>query len=966
MLVVGFLVGALLGGILGGRFEMALAGGAVGFIVAFLVRNARRSRAAESAPTRLPASAETLALLDARIGERLLAIERRISALEIAVGADAAVAPLRAPAEPKPILDADRVAASTGDEASTPPVTVESDSARPIQSPATAAAMADTPSVDESEGLAPEPSPDVPRTPAYAQPAYGGAPSVTPREPSALWRFLTGGNSLARVGVLVLFVGVGFLLKYAAEHVTVPIELRIAGVALGGIALLVLGWRLRDRRTAYAMILQGGGVGVLYLTVFAAFKLYALVPAAATFILLVAIAALSAVLAVRQDAIALAAVGVIGGFFAPILTSSESGNHVVLFSYYALLNAGILGIAWFKAWRLLNLLGFVCTFVIGTLWGVTRYRADDFATTEPFLVLFFLFYVAIAVLYALRRSVSVRDYVDGTIVFGTPLVTAGLQQALVRPYEFGMAISALVASGLYIVLARVLWSRHRDELRLLTESFVALGVAFATLAVPLAFDAQWTSATWALEGAAIVWVGARQRRVLARAFGLILQLAAGVAFAIGSPLFGHAPAAGALPILNSAFIGALLVALGGLVTALVYHRRAADIALDEAQLMGVLAFAWGTLWSLFAGLREIDRFVAQDLRAAAFVGFAAAVAIAYAVASRALAWPIARIPALMLGPALLVFALPRIVIGSTSTSHLFAHGGVVAWPIAIVVAIVLLRSLERHGAYAAASTTASALHAAWFWLVALVVAHEAAWAASQLAHGDAWRYAAWGVAPAIAIAIVVRFARGDAWPFGVHRRSYVEIAAPPLVFWALAWSLVVGVASDADPAPLPYVPFVNPVDLALGFIAVTVIAWIARLRAEHAGVEARLQVRALVAIVSGFALLWLTAIALRTLHYWFEIGWSPTALWASPLVQAVVSLLWTVIALAAMVSANRARARSGWIAGAALLALVVAKLFVVDLSRVGSIERIVSFIGVGLLLLLIGYLAPVPAQSKAA
>ena len=65
-----------------------------------------------------------------------------------------------------------------------------------------------------------------------------------------------------------------------------------------------------------------------------------------------------------------------------------------------------------------------------------------------------------------------------------------------------------------------------------------------------------------------------------------------------------------------------------------------------------------------------------------------------------------------------------------------------------------------------------------------------------------------------------------------------------------------------------------------------------------------------------------------------------------------------------MVVANRMASRTGWIAGAALLAVVVVKLFLVDLSRIGGIERIVSFIGVGLLLLLIGYLAPVPANRK--
>ena len=129
---------------------------------------------------------------------------------------------------------------------------------------------------------------------------------------------------------------------------------------------------------------------------------------------------------------ALAVLGIVGGFAAPILTSTGGGSHVMLFAYYAVLNAGIFAIAWFKAWRLLNVVGFACTFIVGTLWGVTRYRPEDFATTEPFLILFFLFYVGIATLYALRRSLEVRRYVDATLVFGTPLVAAGLQGALVR------------------------------------------------------------------------------------------------------------------------------------------------------------------------------------------------------------------------------------------------------------------------------------------------------------------------------------------------------------------------------------------------------------------------------------------------------------------------------------------------------------------------------------------------------
>ena len=301
--------------------------------------------------------------------------------------------------------------------------------------------------------------------------------------------------------------------------------------------MLIVGWRLRVRRGAYAMILQGGAVGVLYLTVFAALKLYAVLPPWATIILLLLIAALSSSLAVLQDAIALAVLGIVGGFLAPILTSTHSGDHVVLFSYYALLNAAIFGMAWFKAWRSLNLLGFVFTFIIGTLWGVTRYRPEDFATTEPFLILFFLFYVGIAVLYALRRTVEVRNPVDATLVFGTPLIAAALQSAMVRDMPFGMALSAVAVSAIYLLLARALYFRQGEGMRLLVESFLGLGVIFATLAIPLALDARWTSASWALEGAAMVWAGVRQRRWQVRAFGILLQLGAGVAFGRGIVLW---------------------------------------------------------------------------------------------------------------------------------------------------------------------------------------------------------------------------------------------------------------------------------------------------------------------------------------------------------------------------------------------------------------------------------------------
>jgi uncharacterized membrane protein len=789
--------------------------------------------------------------------------------------------------------------------------------------------------------------------------------------------WIAGGNTLARVGVLLLFIGVGFLVKYAAEHVRVPIEVRLSAVALGGIALLVVGWRLRLSRRGYAMILQGGGVGVLYLTMFGALRLYALVPPAAAFALLVAIAGLSAWLAIRQDAIGMAAVGIVGGFLAPILASSNSGNHVLLFSYYVVLNAGILAIAWFKAWRVLNLLGFAFTFVIATLWGATRYGPEDFATTEPFLILFFLFYVAIAVFYALRQSLTVKSYVDATLVFGTPLITAALQSGMARDIPYAMALSALAMSAVYLVLAQFLHARRSENLRLLVEAFLALGVIFATLAIPLALDARWTSATWALEGAAMLWVGVRQRRLAVRVFGLLLQIGAGVAFAFGLALWsGNAPKS-VLPLVNSNFIGAVLVGLAGLFSARLLQQRRNDLKEGE-QIVAALLMAWGALWWLGAGWREIEQWLPRGMRLPALVTLLSLTAATFALEQRR-EWPAARIPAMLLLPVLLTIALLAITQPGRPITvwsfepHLFAHGGYLAWSLAVLVVVWLLRASDRDAEARSAGFEfpLELWHAGLLWLLTLVCAHELSWVGMHVGSGEGvWALAPWGLVPALALGLVATGVGGTrqavaddtGWPVGAHRRGYLVIGAIPIALALALWTLFANVASDGDPMPLPYVPLFNPLDITQALVLSALGMW--WLRVQRAP-EATGVVRDNAALVTVFAVLvfvWINGIALRSIHFRLDVAYTFHDLWRSRLVQAVFSLLWSVMALATMLLAHRRRWRIAWIAGALLLALVVVKLFLVDLSQVGGVERIVSFIGVGLLLLLIGYLAPVPPR----
>lgn len=810
-------------------------------------------------------------------------------------------------------------------------------------------ARAEAPSAAE-EATAPPPqlAPTAPM-PGAIEPTAISHELEAHREPSRMWSWLLGGNTVVRVGIVVLFFGMAFLLKYAYEHAYLPVEARLIGVAVAALVLLALGWRLRDTRPGYALALQGGGVATLYLTVFAALKLFQLLPAPLALVVLLLIATLSAALAVLQNAQSLAILGVSGGFLAPILASTGGGSHVMLFSYYTILNLGILAVAWFKAWRPLNIVGFAFTFGIGTLWGSRYYEPALFPTTEPFLILFFLLYLAIPVLFAARQAASkLERYVDATLVFGVPLVAFGLQSRLVRDVEFGAAYSALALSVVYLGLGRLLWARQRDALRMLVESFLPLGVVFATLAIPLALDGRWTAAIWALEGAGILWVGVRQKRLLARAFGMLLQLGAGAAF-FQAWDHGYAP----VPVLNSFYLGTVFIAVGGLFTNW-YLERHRDAVREEERLAAVAMFGWGLAWWLGGGLHEIADHASHARSPHIVLLFLAGSAIALSVLHRALSWRLAQYPALALLPALALIALADAT--GFGKAHPFADLGVLGWPLGFAAYYWILR---RHDA---AGRWLDLLHCATLWLLTVVAAWELHWCIGEVAPG-VWPLLAWAVVPCGLLVVLSLHGAHLPWPVAGRLPVYLLLGAAPLAALAWLWIVYANMTSNGDPQPLPFVPLLNPLDLAMIGVLLALAGWMRSIRQHGIVSGERESSAALYGSLGVGAFIAANGGLLRALHHLAGVPYALEPMLRSTLVQAALSIFWSVLALTVMVIATRQRLRALWLVGAALMGVVVIKLFLVELSRVGSVERIVSFMVVGMLMLLIGYLSPVPPKT---
>jgi uncharacterized membrane protein len=202
-----------------------------------------------------------------------------------------------------------------------------------------------------------------------------------------------------------------------------------------------------------------------------------------------------------------------------------------------------------------------------------------------------------------------------------------------------------------------------------------------------------------------------------------------------------------------------------------------------------------------------------------------------------------------------------------------------------------------------------------------------------------------------------------AWPVAANRDAYFVAGAAPLAVFLGLWVLTVNFVSSGDPAPLPYVAVLNPLDLAQVGAVLAIALWFVEIRRALPEVAAA-PLTVAYAVLAALAFVWVNAVLLRTLHHWAGVRFSLDAMVRSDLVQTALSILWTLIALAAMVLATRRGLRTAWLAGAGLMAVVVVKLFMVDLSNVGTIQRIVSFIVVGVLMLVLGYFSPVPPRGR--
>lgn len=786
----------------------------------------------------------------------------------------------------------------------------------PAPSPEPAPAGPDSPSPAPSR---PHRSPPPRTAPAWLDPMIG-----------TIRRVLSGGNAPVKVGVLILLVGVAALIRYAADEgwLSVSIEWRLIAIACGALAALVFAWRQRGLRPVFSLALQGGAIGILMLTTYSAVSLYSLLPTTLAFAILVALVGATGVLAVLQDARWLAVFGLVAGFAAPFAIATGAAGPVLLFSYFALLNLALAGVARYRGWALLNRLGFAFTFVLGTWWGVLSYRPGDFATIEPFLVLFYALYLVIPVGYALHSSP--RGKIDVSLVFGLPLFAFPLQVALVDAQPSLVATSALVLSMVHLVLAALLVRRW--QLPSLGTAHAALAIGLATLAVPFAFSGTTTALVWAVEAAALVWVGLSQRHRVARWSGLALLLLASLAWLWQSAVV----MAGELPILNGTFLGALTLAAAGSFAAIQYTRHAAG-----RWLVNLLAL-WGLCWWSLGGAIEIVYQVPNRHQADVDVMFLGLTALLSAIAFRRYGWSVAAVGLV----AAVLLTVPVIPLQQLAKGAVLADLGWLAWGLFLACSWFAQRALVGLSG-TLRLVVACSVHATVLIMLSIVLLDFAV----ALGLGSGWAWLAIGAPWLVLCSMLIRFHRAPLTPGDLSSTGLRRFEL--LAFSTLSVGVLVSLASTGRSDPLPYLPLLNPLELSQ---LLALVLLVLRVRSEPIGTPRSGAIQALAALV----FITLTFAVARAVHQLTGVAWTPEALLASGVANSAITLCWAVVGFGAWIAASRLGRRTLWQFAAVLLGLVLLKLLIVDRAFLSTVAGIVSFVVFGLLSIAVGYLAPAP------
>ena len=476
----------------------------------------------------------------------------------------------------------ERRGASPGGAAAEPPPALATTVAAPPEAPPPTALPV---TVAPTSSAAPLPSPLQRPSAPQPQPARAGAAAGMDIER------VIGGKWLNWIGIAALLVGTAFFLKYAFDNNWIGPLGRVTIGLLAGTALIVYSqWLFKKTYVYFAEGVAGLGAGVLFLSLYAAWNFYHLIPNLAAFAGMVAITAVLLGLALARDSQRIAVLALIGGFITPLLVSTGADAQVQLFGYLALLNAGLLWVAHARNWRSLPL-AFLFSLMYFWSWYGAYYDPSKLALTLGFATVFFVEFAMLPALRALKNGTQYPEQVVLALL-NTAWFVLALHVMLFDHHRWLLTIDVVVLAIVYLGLARFAPAPSSGQ-PLARVLYAGLALTLVTLAMPIRLAGAWITIGWAIEGAVLIWSGFSTNTRLLRVAGLTIFMFVAIRLVV-------APIEGGHLFLNPRFeTFALVIACLG-ATAFVASRHREELASGERTLYSILQVAINVLalWAL--------------------------------------------------------------------------------------------------------------------------------------------------------------------------------------------------------------------------------------------------------------------------------------------------------------------------------------------------------------------------------
>lgn len=738
------------------------------------------------------------------------------------------------------------------------------------------------------------------------------------------------GNPVLKVAILVLVIGIILLLRFATEHWQLSLVIKLTLVALSSIAITTLGLSLQSKNRSFALALEGLGLAGLSLTLFFAYYTHVIPNIYQASLCFVMIMLITLSLSLKQQSVELALMAMSIAYIAPFTLPVRDATVVELLTYYLLINIAIAIMSTLRPWKYLNQIGFLVTAIVGSVYAIGHGDLQDkqtltlliFAHTAVFIWLGFRFSQLIA-----KQDVEqfkLKPSLDIALIFGAPIVSYLFLYLLYFHQSMLLASFSLAFAALFAGIYQ--FSKRNQSIQLISQSYFSLALIFMALIPPILLHGQWSVVGWVLEGLCIWGYALYRQSAISRYLAMALMVVAGATslyYLFNLPNFPTTM----YWYLCISYIFAVL--LGNSREAFRQQLNALSILFLSLLMIAATSMLLILLLDYFNGAyRYIYTLL---ILSATYLLMNELMLKLKALSTWLIPKWIGIIP-------IYVFALILLLD--------ISQNGVLVWQ----------TDIDRWG------MTLAGLILTTLWLRpfhALRFVEE------------------WG---SLGVLISLSLASLTLIPY----TPYISVVILPLLFcgwcfiqnsadWKIFWQtrtslalmLIWIICSQlfSQQAFQGYLlPILNPFDLVsiamlMGFL------WMLNLQQKLALQQGTDQ--GILAVLSVLSLLWLSSyMVLRALHVYFATPYNQLDLWQDATAQLSLTLLWVSLALISMSFASRKQLRPVWILGGSILVIVTLKLVLLDLSHIGTLTRVISFLGAGFVMLLIAYIAPIPEPKR--